>query len=86
MKRFLGSSKINTAVFISGTGSNFKNLVKFSCDNKAPIKINLVISNNSNAKGLNFAKKFKIEQRIYKYKNRSEDEKKNFKIIKKKKN
>ena len=85
MKRFLGSSKINTAVFISGTGSNFKNLVKFSCDNKAPIKINLVISNNSNAKGLNFAKKFKIEQRIYKYKNRSEDEKKILKLLKRKK-
>ncbi len=85
MKRSLGSSKINTAVFISGTGSNFKNLVKFSCDNKAPIKINLVISNNSNAKGLNFAKKFKIEQRIYKYKNRSEDEKKILKLLKRKK-
>ena len=30
MVELVGSYKINTAVFISGTGSNLKNLIKFS--------------------------------------------------------
>ena len=30
MIKSIGSNKIKTAVFISGTGSNLKNLIKFS--------------------------------------------------------
>ena len=41
-----GHKKIKTAVFISGTGSNLKNLIKFSKLKISPISINLVISNN----------------------------------------
>ena len=52
--------KRRTCVFISGKGSNLKNLIKRSRDNNFPIKINLVISNNKNAYGINYAKKFKI--------------------------
>ena len=85
MTRSLGSKKIETAVFISGTGSNFKNLAKFSFTKKSPIKINLVISSNPEAKGLSFAKKFKIKQKIFKFKNKNEDEKKILKYLKKKK-
>ena len=36
--------KINTAVFISGNGSNLKNLIKFSLSKKSPIKIKFVVS------------------------------------------
>ena len=61
MKRFLGSNRLRTAIFISGSGSNLKNLVKFSLSKNAPIKINLVISNNSKAKGLVFAKQKKLK-------------------------
>ena len=43
MVKLIGSKKIRTAVFISGTGSNFKNLIKFSNLEKSPIKIKLVI-------------------------------------------
>ena len=50
-----GTKKIKTAIFISGTGSNLKNLIKFSKIKKSPISVDLVISNNINAKGLNFA-------------------------------
>ena len=59
-----GYNKTRTAVFISGTGSNLKSLIKFSRTAKSPISINFVISNNSKAKGLNYAKKFKIKKKV----------------------
>ena len=50
----VGSKKIKTAVFISGTGSNLKSLIKFSKLKKSPISINLIVSNNPKSKGLQF--------------------------------
>lgn len=52
--------KKKTCVFISGKGSNLKNLIFRSRDSNFPIKISLVLSNNGNAKGINYAKKYKI--------------------------
>ena len=52
--------KKKTCVFISGQGSNLKNLITHSRDNNFPIKISLVISNNKNANGIKYAKYFKI--------------------------
>ena len=52
--------KKNTCIFISGQGSNLKSLIARSRDSSFPIKISLVISNNKEAFGLNYAKKFKI--------------------------
>lgn len=52
--------KKKTCIFISGQGSNLKNLISQSRDNSFPIKISLVISNNRKAKGINYAKKYKI--------------------------
>ena len=69
MAKFHGLNRINTSVFISGTGSNLKNLIKFSLHSNSPIKINLVISDNSKAKGLIFCKKYKIKSKIYNFKN-----------------
>jgi len=60
-----GSKKIKTSVFISGTGSNLKNLIKFSKLKKSPITIDLIISNNPRAEGLNFGKIFKIKKKIF---------------------
>ena len=51
-----GSNKIKTAIFISGTGSNLKSLIKFSKIKKSPIIIKMIVSNNSEAKGLKYAK------------------------------
>ena len=59
-----GYSKIKTAVFISGTGSNLKSLIKFSKTKKSPISIDFIISNNSKAKGLNYAKTYKIKKKF----------------------
>ena len=64
-----GYNKIKTAVFISGTGSNLKSLIKFSRTTKSPISINIVISNNPKAKGLNYAKKFKIKKKVLNFQN-----------------
>ena len=69
MAKFHGLNRINTSVFISGTGSNLNNLIKFSLRPNSPIKINLVISDNSKAKGLIFCEKYKIKSKIYNFKN-----------------
>ena len=77
-----GYSKTRTAVFISGTGSNLKSLIKFSRTNKSPISINIIISNNPKAKGLNYAKKFKIKKKVLNFKNKNLSEKKLISILK----
>jgi phosphoribosylglycinamide formyltransferase-1 len=69
MLKSTGVKKTNIAVFISGTGTNFKNLIQYSLKKKSKFKINLVVSNNSNARGLKYAKKFKIKKKIINYKN-----------------
>ena len=83
MKRLIGLEKINTAVFISGNGSNLKNLIKFSIKKNSPIKINLIISNNSKSKGLVFSKIYKIKSRIYIFNNKNKIENKILKNLEK---
>ena len=75
MKKLIGPKKIKTAVFISGTGSNLKNLIKFSKIKKSPISIDLIISNNSKAKGLKYAKQFNIKKKIFNFKKNNINEK-----------
>ena len=64
-----GSNKIKTAIFISGTGSNLKSLIKFSKHNKSPIIISMIISNNSKSKGLEYSKIYKIKKKVFDFKN-----------------
>ena len=64
MVKLIGINKINTSVFISGRGTNLKNLIKFSKKKNSPIKINIVISNNKKAYGLRYAKKNGIKFKI----------------------
>ena len=52
--------KKNASVFISGQGTNLKNLIQRSRDNNFPINIKLIITNKTNAKGIIFAKKNSI--------------------------
>ena len=85
MKILSGNKKTKTAVFISGKGSNLKNLIKFSKFKNSPIKIDLVISNNKYAKGLRHASKNKIEKKIFNFNNTKNAEKKSLKILLKKK-
>ena len=76
MVPLIGYNKIRTAVFISGTGSNLKSLIKFSRSTKSPISIDFIISNNSKAKGLNYAKIYKIKKKVFSFKNKNLSEKK----------
>ena len=84
MVQSTGSSKIRTAVFISGTGSNLKSLIKFSKTSKSPISIEFIFSNNSKAKGLNYAKIYKIKKKVLNFKNKNFSENKLLSILKKK--
>ena len=78
-----GYNRVRTAVFISGTGSNLKSLIKFSKTKKSPISINYIISNNPKAKGLNYSKKFKIKKKVLNFKNKNLTENKLLAILKK---
>jgi phosphoribosylglycinamide formyltransferase 1 len=69
-------NKIKSCVFISGNGTNLLSILKSSRDYNFPIKIDLIISNNIKAKGLNFAKKYNISFKYFKYENRKKFERK----------
>ena len=67
MKKLSGPKKISTAVFISGNGSNLKSLLNNSKKKNSKFTINLVISNNSKAKGLKYANKKNIKKKVVNY-------------------
>jgi phosphoribosylglycinamide formyltransferase 1 len=69
MALLTGSNKIKTAVFISGTGSNLKSLIRFSKLKKSPIIIEMIISNNAKSKGLQYAKIYKIKKKVFNFRN-----------------
>ena len=75
MPKSIGVKKINIAVFISGTGTNFKNLIKYSFKKDSCYRIGLVISNKSKAKGLYYAYRYKINKKIINYENINDAEK-----------
>ena len=79
-----GSKVIRTAVFISGTGSNLKSLIKFSKLKKSPISINLIVSNNTKSKGLKYANIFKIKKKVFSLKKITDEKKILFELKKNK--
>ena len=83
MVKLTGPKKIKTAVFISGTGSNLKNLIKFSKIKNSPISINLIVSNTSKAKGLKFSNQFNIKKYVSSFKNYKIAETKILNLLKK---
>ena len=84
MVRSTGIRKVKTTIFISGNGSNMKNLIKFSEIKDSPIAINFVLSSNKKAKALNYLKKKKINFKIFDFKKKNVDEKKILDLLKKK--
>ena len=80
-----GTKKINTAVFISGTGSNLKSLIKFSNLKKSHISIKMIISNNPKSKGLAFGKIHKIRRKIFNFSKQAKTEKEILELLKKRK-
>jgi len=85
MKKLIGFKKLSTAVFISGAGSNLQNLVKFSLLKKAPIKITFILSDKKKAKGLKFSNKYRIESKIYNFRDKLDAENKILNDLKKRK-
>ena len=83
MEKLNGKKKLVISVFISGRGTNLKSLIEFSKKKNSQIKINLIISNNKDAKGLQFAKKNNINFLIVNYKNKKNVEKKILAVLKK---
>ena len=77
------SGKKNTAVLISGRGSNLRSLINYSKTKKSLIRINLVVSNNFSAKGLNYANKSNINNIVIKYSDRKSFEDRLLKLLKK---
>jgi len=77
--------KKKTCVFISGKGSNLKNLISYSRDKSFPIKISLIICNNNKAEGIKYAKRYNIPLILVNTENKNSDNKilsqlKNYKI------
>jgi len=80
-----GFKKINIAVFISGTGSNLLNLIKHSKLKNSKFSIKIIFSNNKNAKGLKYAKKYRIPSTILNYENKKITEKNSLLMLREKK-
>ncbi len=85
MVKSIGIKKLKTAIFISGNGSNMKNLIRFSKIKNSPIVVDFVLSNNKKANGITHVKKNKINFKIFDFKQRDNDEKKILDILKKRK-
>ena len=83
MVKLTGLKKIKTAVFISGVGSNLKNIIKFSKTKQSPISLDLIVSDNVFAKGLKYADQFKIKKKIFNFKNYKKAEKNIYILLKK---
>ena len=85
MVKLTGIKKLKTAIFISGNGSNMKNLIRFSKTKNSPIVVDFVLSNNKDAKGIQYLNKTKINSKIFDFKKKNKDEKKILNILEKKK-
>tara|TARA_B100000242_G_scaffold100394_1_gene69122 strand:+ start:71 stop:655 length:585 start_codon:yes stop_codon:yes gene_type:complete len=85
MVKLVGNKKVRTVIFISGNGSNMKNLIKFSKMKNSPIIVDLVLSSSKKAKGIQYLKKKKIDFKIFNFKQKDKDEKKILEILKKRK-
>ena len=62
-EKIIGPKKVRTAVFISGKGSNLKNLIKYSRIKTYPFSVDLILSNTIKAKGLKYSNIFNIEKK-----------------------
>ena len=85
MRKSICSKKIKTAVFISGKGSNLKNLIKFAKNKKYPFSVDLIFSNTKKAKGLSYSKIYKIKKKVICYDKKRKTDKKILKILTQKK-
>ena len=62
--------KKKACIFISGSGTNLRSIIKSTRDYNFPINIELVISNKKNTKGIEYAKKYSIPYKVITAKNK----------------
>ena len=67
-------NKKKCAVFISGTGSNLESIIKESDKSDFPVKVESIITDNINSRGLNFGKSYNINCYPVDYKSFSKKE------------
>ena len=84
MEKLTGHKKVKTAVFISGRGSNLKNLIKFSGTKRSPNIIDLIIANKK-VEGLKYARQYRIDKTVIRYENVKIAEKKILTLLTQKK-
>ena len=77
-------NKIKSCIFVSGTGSNLRSILKSSREYNFPIKIELIISNNIKSGALNLAKRYSINYIFFSSKNQKKFEIKSLHEVKKK--
>ena len=75
MKKLIGLRKTKTAIFISGKGSNLKNLIKFSKKINSLISIELIVSNTKKEKGLKYSSQYNILKKIFNFNNKIDEKK-----------
>ena len=85
MVNLTGFKKIDIAIFISGTGSNLLNLIKHSKLKNSRFSIKVIFSDNNKAKGLKYAKNYRIPFKILNYENKKIAEKNSLNKLKEKK-
>ena len=73
--------KKKCAVFISGNGSNLESIIKESKKSDFPVKVESIITDNINSRGLNFGKTYNIKCYPVDYKSFSKKENFESKIL-----
>ena len=82
MAKLTGNNKVKISIFISGAGSNLLNLIKHSKKKNSNYIIKIIFSDNKEALGLEYAKKYKIPFRVLNYQNKKKAEEKSLKLLK----
>ena len=56
--------KKKACIFISGSGTNLRSIIKSTRDYNFPINVTLILSNKKTAKGITYAKKYSIPYQV----------------------
>ena len=81
MAKLIGINKVKISIFISGAGSNLLNLIKHSKKKNSNYIIKIIFSDNKEAAGLKYAKKYKIPFKVLNYRNKIKAEERSLKLL-----
>ena len=81
MAKLTGIKKVKISIFISETGSNLLNLIKHSKKRNSNYIIKIIFSDNKEAAGLEYAKKYKIPFKVLNYRSKIKAEERSLKLL-----